>query len=840
MKRILNLLITVVLFALTGSLYSQISVGGNPLSFNQETVKVLTAKVLTATMPFVDEEALRQEDLITDKIKDMPWRFGQNINVSLNLSNSGLTDYLPDGSKLWRLRIYSQGARSINLTFDNYRLPDGAKLYIYNDDKSEVLGAFTSFNNQEDRFFATTLISGDAVTLEYFEPANVPFVGELNLSRVTHGYRGIKDYLKDLGDAGSCQINAHCSQGTGWENQIRSVCMLVTGGSGFCTGALINNTANDGTPYVLTANHCSTSNDWASWVFWFNWEASGCTNPTSSPSYNSISGSNLKARNAGSNFCLVQMNTTPPSNYNVYYAGWDRSGTAATSGMAIHHPSGDIKKISPCGAMTQETYSSASCWKAPWSSAACTEPGSSGSPLFNQNKRIVGQLYGGPSSCGASQMYDYYGRFDVSWTGGGSNSTRLSNWLDPSSTGATTIDGYDPNGAAAPTVNFSANATSSCTGSITFTDQSTNSPTSWLWNFGDGTTSTVQNPTHLYVANGTYTVTLQATNTVGSNSLVKSNYITINKPAGPTGTGVTVCNPSTATLTATGNGTIKWYSSQSSTNALFTGNTYTTPVLTTTTTYYAEDNITSTPVHGGKTDSTGGGSFFTSSTVHYEVFDVFVPLVLQTVKIYANAAQTGKIITLQNSAGATLASATVNLSSGINTITLNFSLPVDTGLRLVGPASPGWYRNNTGIVYPISTAGKFSITRSSAGPPATNPYYYYFYDWVVKENDCISNRTPVTATVITCTDMAETASPSLTLSPNPVTQSLNIDFAGITGNNISVEIYDIIGCRVYSEKLNVDAPGFSKSINTDNFNKGVYFLKVTSGSFTKTYKFEKI
>ncbi len=437
-------------------------------------------------------------------------------------------------------------------------------------------------------------------------------------------------------------------------------------------------------------------------------------------------------------------------------------------------------------------------------------------------------------------MYDYYGRFDVSWTGGGSNSTRLSNWLDPGSSGVTTIDGYDPNGAAAPTVNFTSNVTSSCTGSISFTDQSTNSPTSWLWNFGDGTTATTQNPTHLYTANGTFTVTLQATNSIGSNSLVKTNYITVNKPAGPTGTGVTVCNPSTATLSATGSGTIKWYSSAASTNVLYTGNSYTTPVLTSTTTYYAEDNISGTPVHGAKTDSTGGGGFFTSNYVHYEVFDVYMPLVLQTVNVYANAAQTGKTITLQNSSGVTLDSKTVDLSQGINTVTLNFSLPVDTGLRLVVPASPGWYRNNIGIVYPITTTGKFSLTRSSAGPPATNPYYYYFYDWVVKESDCVSNRTPVTATVITCTGTDAATSPSLTLSPNPARNTLNVDFTGITGTNISLEIYDVIGQRVFSQDLSVDTPSYNKTIIIEQLNKGVYFLKVTSGKFTKTYKFEKI
>jgi len=838
MRKIYSVLVVIglVLFFVDAG-NAQISQGGKPLSFNSENAAILATNVPTAVMPFVDMAALQEEDLVVDKIKEIPWRFGQNLDVILNPSNSGINEVLPNGDKLWRLRIYSQGATSINLTFDNYLLPPGAKLFIYNDDHSDVIGAFTDFNNQEDRVFATTLVKGSAITLEYYEPADAAFSGELNLSRVTHGYRGIKEYLKDFGTAGTCQVNVHCATGTGWEDQIKSVCMLVTGGAGFCTGALVNNTANDGTPYILTANHCYSTP--TTWVFWFNWEAPTCTQPTSSPSYNSISGATLKAKNAGSDFCLVQMSSPPPANYNVIYTGWDRTGVAPTSGMAIHHPDCDIKKISPCSAMTASTYSSASCWKTPWSTTACTEPGSSGSPIFDQNKRLVGQLYGGPSACGASaaNMNDYYGRFDVSWTGGGTSATRLSNWLDPSSTGVTVIDLYNPNGAAAPTVNFVANVTSSCVGSITFTDQSTNTPTSWYWTFGDGATSTAQNPTHDYAANGTYSVTLQATNTIGPGSLTKTSYITINKPAGPVGAGATVCNPSTATLSATGSGTIKWYNSLASSTVLYTGNPYTTTSLSSTTTYYAEDNVTGSTTHVGKTDSVGGGSMFTTANVHYEVFNTYVPLVLQTVKIYANAVQTGKVISLMDHTGATLASATVNLVAGINTVMLNFSLPVDTGLRLVGPASPGWYRNTAGFSYPITTPGKFSIIRSSAGSTLR---YYYFYDWVVKENDCISTRTAVTATVVSCTGTEEMESTQMLVSPNPVNNLLNIDFSRLDAASVQIEIFDLLGQRVFKQSIANPAENFRKSLDVSNLLNGIYFIRINTGQIQKTYKFQKI
>ena len=88
---------------------------------------------------------------------------------------------------------------------------------------------------------------------------------------------------------------------------------------------------------------------------------------------------------------------------------------------------------------------------------------------------------------------------------------------------------YNPSSSPifTPVANFTANTTSGTTPvTVQFTDTSTNSPTSWLWNFGDGTTSTSRNPTHTYSTAGTYTVTLKATNEAGGDTETKINYIT--------------------------------------------------------------------------------------------------------------------------------------------------------------------------------------------------------------------------------------------------------------------------------------------------------------------------
>lgn len=445
MKNNYNLFcVAALLLSVTTSVVAQLSEGGTPAGFKFTNIARLHSEVL----PTVDIDALTNDDAVRDQFKGHPFRFGYNHMVNYNLSNSGEWTTTPNGDRIWQLDVKSPGALTINLAFSNMFLPEGAKLFIYSKGGEEVLGAFTSRDNKPDGLFGTELINDEEVIVEYEEPAAVAGQGSLTLFRVTHGYRAVGDFVKSFGDAGTCTNNVNCPQYSAWADQKRSVVCLVTGGNEFCTGALVNNTANNGVPYILSANHCGTANN--TWVFRFNWQAAACTNPGTSPASQSISGSTAIANRAGSDFLLCRMSSTPPANYNVFYAGWNNANVAATSTACIHHPSGDIKKMTiAANNAISSTYNGAECWRVGQWTDGVTEPGSSGSPLFDQNKRIIGQLYGGPSACGVStaNMNDYYGKFSTSWNTGTTAATRLRDWLDPSNTGATTNDGYDPNAA---------------------------------------------------------------------------------------------------------------------------------------------------------------------------------------------------------------------------------------------------------------------------------------------------------------------------------------------------------------------------------------------------------
>jgi len=483
------LILNLLLFS--GMSFAQQGDGGKIKSEKiQNNSKVIDHRTFSSP----DIEALRAEDVINDEAATGPWRFGYNNYTNLDLTNSGTWTILPNGDKIWQIKITCEGALTVNLTFDQVKIPEGNELYVYNPQKDFILGKFTAYHLYEGKL-GTELVPGNTSIVEYYIPLrNVSLESSLNISTVTHGYRTAEEFTeKAFGSSGSCNMNVNCTDGAPWVDQRNSAVMLVSGSSGFCSGALINNTMNDGKPYVLTANHCYS--DPTSWIFRFNWQSSGCTNG-SNPSFNSLSGAVLRSRRTPSDFCLVEITgglvgNTVPASYTPYFSGWDNSGNIPTASVCIHHPSGDIKKISfddNPAAISQGMGSTEanSTWTLVWDRNTTTEGGSSGSPLFDQNHRIIGQLWGGGASCSALTSPDYYGRVANSWAPASSNSTnQLKFWLDPTSTGATFIDGYDPAGSTPAAIDAGLNNPQGvdgtfCTASVTPTVTISNSGTTTL------------------------------------------------------------------------------------------------------------------------------------------------------------------------------------------------------------------------------------------------------------------------------------------------------------------------------------------------------------------------
>lgn len=438
------------------NLSAQVTNQGQPMSwkFNQLN------NVVPVQMTEVDLTSLQAEDAINDLRRDIPWRFGTELSVNLSMNTSGTWDQLPNGDRIWRLNIVSDGAKTLNFVFSDFFLPTGASLYFYNQERSDLLGAYTSSQNREDRQLGTWFVEGDNIWIEYYEPRAESGNGSLQISKVVHGYRSVSQTQMDgkaLNDSGPCNHDVDCSVGEDFDSLKnvlkRSVAMFILGGS-VCSGTLINNTDNNNAPYFLTANHCDNGNT-AVWAFRFNWvspnPSCGTTTNSTNGNFNqTTSGATKLANNSKSDVMLVHIDANLPSAWNLTWAGWNRSDTdIPVFAVGIHHPAGDIMKVcrddqSPLKVnLNFNGNPTAQMWRINDWDLGVTEGGSSGSALFDQNGRIVGQLAGGAAACVGTNdngQPDFYGRFATSWDFGTTDNTRLSNWLDPQGTGATSID----------------------------------------------------------------------------------------------------------------------------------------------------------------------------------------------------------------------------------------------------------------------------------------------------------------------------------------------------------------------------------------------------------------
>ncbi|MFT4698052.1 MAG: lysyl endopeptidase [Flavobacteriaceae bacterium] len=442
-------------------------------SFSQEEEKVLPISwgidlnrtVSLIELPPIDLEGIAIEDSINDLDKSMPWRYGLERPLILNLNEEGVWTELADGSKLWQIAIKSPEALNLSVNFNDFHLPEGARLHLYSEDRTDLSKTYTKDNNRINNKLGSWFITGDVILVEYYEPKEISGTVQLEIGGIIHGYRmgNVNRYVENirgLNDSGDCNFDVNCSVGDDFEPKKdilkKAVALLNLGNGYLCSASLLNNTSSDKTPYLLTANHCLEYSDPSFWVIRFNWMSPNpiCSGEEESLDIESnftMSGADLRASNPLSDFALVEMFNSIPNAWDVTFAGWDHSGTLPEFEVGIHHPNGDIMKIcrDDSGAV-KENANGTEVWLVGGVSVGqgdgwelgTTESGSSGSPLFNEEGSIIGQLYAGLSNCTGFQNnndYDIYGRFGVSWNSGTSSDTRLIDWLDPINSGEMSI-----------------------------------------------------------------------------------------------------------------------------------------------------------------------------------------------------------------------------------------------------------------------------------------------------------------------------------------------------------------------------------------------------------------
>ena len=404
-----------------------------------------------------DEEIAESEKQNLSR-REKVMQYGKEIQVDFDLVKTSQTTNLSNGDVVYQFGISCPKAVSINVIFDRFQLKMGTRLYLVGANSDSYIGAYTSLNNSEANVLGTELINDSEVIIELVEPKENVGSSILHLGSVIHGFRSLEALVKrGLNSSGICNIDVNCPQGKGFESQRNSVAIMINSAGGFCTGTLMNTTAGPFKPYLLSAYHCGTNP--AAWIFRFRWESPeenadcGTSKPSvDGPKDMTINGAKFVASYKTTDVILCELNASPSPSWNVTYAGWDITGLVPKSGTSIHHPIADIKKISldnkPLIAEAFNPGEPNNHWRTNWDQGI-TESGSSGSPLFDQNHRVVGQLHGGDSDCISKYMTDYYAKLSESWNGGGTPDKRLKDWLDPLDTQVDFIDGsssvsYDP------------------------------------------------------------------------------------------------------------------------------------------------------------------------------------------------------------------------------------------------------------------------------------------------------------------------------------------------------------------------------------------------------------
>lgn len=393
--------------------------------------------------------------------------------VTSSSTRDGAWAVLADGSRLWRLRVHSSNATDLRFGFSRFELPEGATLHVIDEGGHRYDGAYGRADRTPEGQLWLAPIAGSGLTLELHVPAGAMLAPDaLVLSTVGTGYRNVDApdgaQLFGAGPSGTCNIDVACALGDDYRDEIRAVAKFYfqSGGTYLCTGTLVNNTAQDLKPYFLTANHCiSTQSEATSMSLIWNYQSPTCgQHGGGSTSQTQTGGATLRAHRADVDVALVELNSLPPTAYQVYYAGWDASGVTPSGSIGIHHPSGWVKAITEDdnGLTTMNSCIGSGGTSSHWRTGSpyaqgTTEGGSSGSAIFvpagdasGHQNLILGTLSGGSAACSGSVPnagYDCYGKFSVAWQGA-SAATRLRDWLDPAATGATTLPGIDP--AAGP------------------------------------------------------------------------------------------------------------------------------------------------------------------------------------------------------------------------------------------------------------------------------------------------------------------------------------------------------------------------------------------------------
>jgi PKD repeat protein len=860
-----NILLLLTLFVCV-NLQAQLSEGGKPYSYNLRYLKSYSV-IPVYSLKTIDAATLEAED----KENPTPVRYAEVENAEIDIKN-GVSQNISGGT-IWQYTISSAQAKSLQLSFKKFVIPQGASLFVYNNSYSQIAGAFTVNNVQADSTLILADFPGNELTIEYFEPTNKSFEGKVIIGSIGKAYKDLYSIKSNLIDG---YLNVNCPEGRDWQETKHAVCKISFQSGRYsylCSGSLINNTNQDGTPYFLTANHCfSDSTSAKTVVAYFNYEVNGCNGDTLKSQ--TLSGATLQTTGSKSDYTLIKLNSAPPARYKPVYAGWNITGTVGMKQVGIHHPEGFPQKISfendsaisYNGTITWDNNSTPANthWQVEYDLGKTGE-GSSGSPLFDAQHRILGQLHGGDT------IYDYYGRLDYSWTVSTTGYKTMKSFLDANNTGSKTLNSYIP-ATNYPSAFFTVPFSTVCIASpIMLKDYSTFTPTSWKWTFSpstvsfvNGTNSNSQNPTVQFDAAGSYTIKLVVGNSAGSDSLTMKDIITAGNSINVGVTSIPAseicyCKFDSVAFSASGADSYNWNLINNSNTMVSMKNTQATDTayLKPLTSYVPDTSYTiQFKVIGTQ------GTCSDTATVSYKIIkqknDDIANATLITVG--SNGPYSNQCATVQtNEPVPPYSSCTSQLSwcdefgtgSNIlgNSVWFKFVGP-STGIASIG--SNGM--DNEIAVYRANSAsdilnGSYTLLGANDDQNSTNS------NPLIKSISVTSGKTywvqvdgsggnsegsftlTLSSQVSTALSTTET-SDQLIAYPIPVNDVLNIQSDLLLNESFTASVFSVTGSCLYNQEVKNNASSLYQ-INTSEWKPGVYLLKIQLSDTVKTIRFVK-
>jgi len=460
MRLFIRILLFIVVFGY-GTVYSGAqNIGAWSFQFHLPELTVFS----TLTEPVEKIEQILEEERNNYSILK-GWVFAVGIETLIEPQTSGQWDTIPEKGYVWRTGIRAEKALSLNLYIENFRMQSGMAIYVYNKPANYVVGPFDVRNNGNGGIVSVQSLPGDMLIVEWNIPIHTSPSNNFTITSVGYGFRDItaENKMISLDLAADCNMDVNCITGNHWQRERRSVVRLETTlqtergrETQYCTGTLVNQAVDDNRkkPYILTAHHCiSTSQMAQSTTFVFGYEKAYCKGNTPSIPVG-ITGSTLVATKRELDFTLLELSPGKLTTaHKPFYAGWNASTNTPQGVTGIHHPQGDVKKISVAnnslvtGTFTDKKTDLYCDKNAHWIvkrwHEGTTEKGSSGSPVFDAENKIVGTLSGGNATC-SNPTDDYYSKFSEQWNRYPDSNESLKTWLDPDNRGITSIWGYDP------------------------------------------------------------------------------------------------------------------------------------------------------------------------------------------------------------------------------------------------------------------------------------------------------------------------------------------------------------------------------------------------------------